>query len=527
MVGAAGFMALWLVAASPPKASAIDTVPAEGAIQLMAFNDGVPVPIKSRGTQKPPSSQVDRSLVGLNSEPSDEPREEGIPGLRDAFEQPAATPDRDGIPGLEEAVGKGAAPAAANTAPPPHGIPEPRRKPRPSSEEIESASEEAGQAVCSDEADAIPSSGQGRLDNGRTALRRWLDGISADGWIEQGLTINTLSPHNRQNGPVTFNNGSNEYQLNQLYMQLKRKVDRESDFFSLGGQVDLLYGTDSAYVTARGLEVFDDLSPKWNAQQYGLAMPQCYAEVFAPWGNGLSVKLGHFYSILGYESVMAPDNFFYSHSYLRQYAEPFTYTGLLGESTLGNFTIQAGMTRGDNNWEDNNNDLGFVGGISWTSANRRTNIGLCVDAGREQPDPSTNVCTIYSLVIQQKLGARWQYVFQWDIGNEPGAGDGMLSQTNANWYGVDNYLFCTINERWKAGLRFEWFRDEGGARVPDAGRTADYFELTAGANWTPNRHVAVRPEIRWDWTGTPDYYPFGDGARSHQLLLACDLLVRF
>ena len=46
----------------------------------------------------------------------------------------------------------------------------------------------------------------------------------------------------------------------------------------------------------------DDLSPKWNAQRYGLAMPQVYAEVFCPWGNGLSMKLGHFYSILGYET---------------------------------------------------------------------------------------------------------------------------------------------------------------------------------------------------------------------------------
>ena len=58
------------------------------------------------------------------------------------------------------------------------------------------------------------------------------------------------------------------------------------------------------------------------------------------------MKLGHFYSILGYESVTAPDNFFYSHSYLFQYGEPFTFTGLLGTTKLGDFTIQAGMTRG-------------------------------------------------------------------------------------------------------------------------------------------------------------------------------------
>ena len=57
-----------------------------------------------------------------------------------------------------------------------------------------------------------------------------------------------------------------------------------------------------------------------------------------------------------------------SHSYLFQYAEPHTFTGLLGETTLGDFAIQAGMTRGDDNWDDNNNDLGFVGGIHGRAA---------------------------------------------------------------------------------------------------------------------------------------------------------------
>ena len=126
------------------------------------------------------------------------------------------------------------------------------------------------------------------------------------------------------------------------------------------------------------------------------------------------------------------------------------------------------MTRGWDNWEDNNNDLGFIGGIGWTSANQRTSIALNVDAGREQPDPSTNVRTLYSLVIQQKLGERWQYVIQHDYGNEPGAGVG---GTVASWYGVNQYLFCTINECWKAGMRFEWFRDENGSAR--AGRRPD------------------------------------------------------
>ena len=44
------------------------------------------------------------------------------------------------------------------------------------------------------------------------------------------------------------------------------------------------------------------------------------------------MKFGHFYSGFGYESVAAPENFFYSHSYMFQYGEPKTYTGFIGES---------------------------------------------------------------------------------------------------------------------------------------------------------------------------------------------------
>ena len=53
-------------------------------------------------------------------------------------------------------------------------------------------------------------------------------------------------------------------------------------------------------------------------------MPQLYAD-FAY--NRLTVRLGHFYTIIGYEVVTAPDNFFSSHAYTMQYGEPFTHTG--------------------------------------------------------------------------------------------------------------------------------------------------------------------------------------------------------
>ena len=354
--------------------------------------------------------------------------------------------------------------------------------------------------------------------------RRLFWGLGFDGWISQGVTINTDSPADRSNFPVTFNDRSNDYQMNQFYLLLTRSVNEGGYHWDVGGRVDLLYGTDSVFTTARGLEVGGDLSPKWNSQRYGLAMPQAYMEVYAPWGNGLTMKLGHFYTILGYETVPAVENFFYSKSLAFQYGEPFRHTGFLGSTRLGILNFHAGMTRGWDNWEDNNNDFAFLGGIDWTSRDQGTSIAFAIHVGREQDEPplNTNVRTVYSLVLQHWLSQRLQYVAQYDHGFDEGAA---AHGRDADWFGVNQYLYYTINPCWRGGLRCEWFRDEDAVRI-DTNAGADYFELSLGLNWMPTDWVTVRPELRWDWADALGGGSLPPGHRDDQILLALDLVVR-
>ena len=97
----------------------------------------------------------------------------------------------------------------------------------------------------------------------------------------------------------------------------------------------------------------------------------------------------------------------------------------------------------------------------------------------------------------------------------------------ATWYGIDQYLFRTINERWKAGMRFEWFRDENGSRVPGAGQTGDYFELTAGIELDAQqaRRRPAGTSLGLDRHARP--LSLRRRTRSNQLLLDCDVIVRF
>lgn len=488
MLGTATFLAFWVVAAAPGNATV--SAGRDNNTMQVIFQEQSP-------------------FVDEIGEKSASPAPRTLPHDPAYEEKPAPlTPSQEGIPGLAPLEDE--QPAKVKEA--------------PKIKEAPRTQDNAGEIVCSDEPTGEPCRAACEQSCDGNGRRGWFSDVCVEGWIDQGITINTLSPRDRSNGTVTFNNRSNEYQLNQSYLRFRRDIDTECDAWQMGGRVDLLYGTDSYYASTRGLEVNDDFSPKWNAQQYGLAMPQVYAEVFAPWGNGVSMKLGHFYSFFGYEAVTAPDNFFYSHSYTFQYGEPVTYTGMVGSTKVGNFTIEAGVTRGWDNWNDNNSDLGFVGGLDWNSSDGRTCLGIDVTAAREQPDAGSAVRTAYSLMFLQKLGERWQYVIQHDLGTEPGVG---IDGRTATWYGLDQYFFYTISETWKAGMRYEWFRDDGGARVPDVHQTADYFELSAGMNWTPNERVVVRPELRWDWTTTADCRPFGDHTRSSQILLDCDVIVKF
>ncbi len=361
-------------------------------------------------------------------------------------------------------------------------------------------------------------------------------GFSIRGWVDQGVTIPAQAPLDRFNGPVTFNDRADEYQMNQLYLIAERETRTEGQGFDVGGRVDLLYGTDSRFVLANGL---DD---SWNGGHrfYGLAMPQLYAD-FAL--NDWTVRAGHFYSIIGYETVTAIDTFFYSRSYSRQYGEPFTHTGMLAKWQFNDrLALSAGFHRGWEQWEDNNSNLGFLGGATWTNEDSGTMLAFGITASNEQVGWSSSR-TMYSVVVQQRLAERLRYVLEHVGAYETNALLPDNSTASAEWFGVTNYLFFDLNPLWSFGLRYEWFADNDGARVrglgaprgfdfPPAGQVFPSYwnEISVGIHYKPHRNVTLRSEGRWDWAdpiGTSDIFPFTDQTRRNQFLFSTDLIIQF
>jgi hypothetical protein len=358
--------------------------------------------------------------------------------------------------------------------------------------------------------------------------------IAMGGWVEQGITGNARSPIDRYNGAgFHTNDRSAEYQLNQAWLFFNRPIANDGQGWDWGGRVDVVYGSDWRCANTFGLE--NRINGAY--QFYGIILPQFYLDLAY---NDLTVRMGHWAPLAGYEVVPAVANFFYSHEY-GMCSQPLLVTGVEGIYKLTDqLSITAGMNRGWFMFEDNNHTWDAMGGIEWISLDKRTDIKFNIDSGPQDTAGDDNRF-VYTLVASHKLTERYTYALEHDWGKEI---NGSPYGGNAYWYSLAQYLFYTINPHWSTGLRVEWFRDNNGGRIAGLGNApltrgwtggpgfvGDFTELTLGVNWRPNANWVLRPEIRWDWyNGSRDVHgnlPYADGTRSDQFTFATDLIATF
>lgn len=304
--------------------------------------------------------------------------------------------------------------------------------------------------------------------------------VSAGGWLQAGYF--------NKGSQSRFNSYSDKVQLQQAWVFAEKALDTSCGF-DIGGRVDFVYGTDGPDTQAFGTGTGWDNG--WdNGAAYGSALPQLYGEV----GYGdLSIKAGHFFTIIGWEVVAAPDNFFYSHAYTMYNSEPFTHTGALATyNASDDVTIWGGYVLGWDSGFDDNGDA-FLGGASLALTDDLTLIYAAV-GGRFAEQTFNGPAGgqkgyMHSIVLDYAVCDDVQYIFQSDfLDAEYSNGDQRDS------IGVNNYLIKTINDCWAVGARFEWWNTKN--QTPTS---SDVFDLTFGVNYRPHANVILRPEVRFDW----------------------------
>ena len=371
-------------------------------------------------------------------------------------------------------------------------------------------------------------------------------GVTIGGYIIQSYTYNPDNPADRFNGPVTWTDRANEYQLNRLQLTIEKATKSEDCCWDVGYRVDALYGTDNRFVTAADLETRGYFtSPKWSTQRfYGLALPQAYAELaYDDW----KIKIGHFFAPCGYEGVDSIANFFPNLPYTFQYGEPFTHTGILAMKKVSDgLSVGGGLITGWDNFVGDNPNLGVHTVLTRTWEDKSTMTFYQVFSNEPTLTGVFRQRYLQTLAYTIPLNENLTSTTQSDYGFQ---NDAFQSGRDADWYGINQYLMYKVSDCTGIGLRTEWFRDEDGARVggflgqtPTGsdrglnvnrfGYAGNFYEITWGMNYKFNANTMIRPYVRWDWFEANDpttvrqgTLPFDGGNKNHQTLLGFDYVL--
>lgn len=328
--------------------------------------------------------------------------------------------------------------------------------------------------------------------------------ITIGGWAQVGYHSEAVGLAAPGLGGAAFNQRPDEVQLHQGYL-FAEKVADGSQGLDWGFRADVIYGTDGPDAQAFGNSgnTFDNSFD--NGGDYGWAIPQAYLEVAS---GDWSVIAGRFYTLAGYETVTAPDNFFYSHSLTSFNSEPFTHTGVLATYTASDrLELYGGWTAGwDTGFDQFGNGSSFLGGASLKLNDRSkltyiTNIGdfglrnRASISGFLRPNPS-GASYAHSIVLDTQLTDKLTWVLQSDYVSNgaitpfPG---GAFDSSDED-YGLNNYLLYQATEKLGVGVRAEWWRSSG----------VSFNAVTAGLNIKLASNLILRPEIRHDWVPAAD-----------------------
>jgi hypothetical protein len=358
------------------------------------------------------------------------------------------------------------------------------------------------------------------LDQSGAAGRLDQYGINIYGHIELGWTHNFDDPSTGQNAFRSFDFEHDEHTLNQIDLTIARVVDYRQQKWDVGFLMEWMYGGDAGLIHANGIfDWYDGVRDPEN--QFDPV--QFYVDVTMPFLNGSRLRMGKFANLVGFESINPTQDFigFYSRSFVFGTGYPFTHLGALYTFDIDaarRWTLTAGITRGDEQgFEDNNDVPAFLGSLNW-QINDRMSLYIANSTGPEQPGNDSDIRTTWDATFYWKPTDKCRFLanvyFIYDAAGDPVGDSGVLYAFAA----LGSYDFCK-EARFK--VRAEWFHDSDGLRTLE---NLDLFEVTAGLDIIPfarrghallGENLIIRPELRWDFAdedvfdGSDNQFTFG------------------
>jgi len=295
-------------------------------------------------------------------------------------------------------------------------------------------------------------------------------------------------------------------QVNQIYISMGKAVDGRRGL-DLGGKVDFTWGSDAYLVQARGLEwgaghgnpLGDE--GRWGSGDYFAAFAQAYAE--AAYGNWNFIA-GKFAAPFGSSHYDGSHNFFYSWASTATIA-PHVGGGAYAVYKVNDqLTVVGGWVMPEELGESSENNA-VLGGFDW-ALTRYLKVHYAFAAGQNSYHPhfgaDKDVYFVQSLVTTAQLSKRLEYVIDWTYFQNRGKVAGNIVGSVYS-YGINNELTYRVNKKWAFGTRFGVLNGGQANSGP-----CDWYTIGIGANWTPNKWLIVKPELRYDWTDNPATHAF-------------------
>ena len=367
--------------------------------------------------------------------------------------------------------------------------------------------------------------------------KSFCEDVCWSGYMNAGYDTNFSG--DRSNGCVdAWNNSTPAF--NALYIAAEKKAYTGGCGYDFGFGVDFMFGEDARiFRSARGLDenwytghmYNPDMGQGYNRPSYGFAMPQLYMEMAI---NNWSVKLGHFYGLLGYEGATAPSRFFYTKG-LTCAATPVSQTGVLATyNGYENLDVTLGWVNGWCNGFDNSEYCdGMVTGAFTYRMNKYASLKYAFLVGTADIANVLGFMGPYCWWSEKSYGSAHSVVLKLQLTSQLEAVSTLhYSDFNLTDYDegdcvqtliLGQHLYYSLNCCTKVGFRAEWLKNR---EVEDA-NTIEVTSFAIGLNYHPagNQNLYIRPELRYERTTGYDLYYLN--GRVDQLTIGFDVMLTF
>jgi hypothetical protein len=333
----------------------------------------------------------------------------------------------------------------------------------------------------------------------RPAPKTLRDELSLFGYIENSYVWNLGHTGRDDVNELRIYDFDAGFTFNMVELSVKKEP---SDRYPFGFGLVVTAGQDAQKNHAIGIfRDDDDAFPFRNTAPFDLQ--EAYGSYRIPVGNGLTVKVGKFVTMHGYEVIESPNNLNFSRSFWFGFGIPLTHVGALATYPLTDWlSVTTGPVVGWDVADDNNDKLSWHGQVGvMPLKDLTTNVNFIV--GPEQPDNSeirwlVDFVANYTGIKGTTLGLNVGYAREEDEASL--LASRTRSNSDASWWGWAAYAAHDWTEKLRTALRAEYFQDTAGVRTLAVapGSKVSLWEGTATLQYRIWKGLVSRLEFRHD-----------------------------